>query len=106
MHLSSTVYSIDQQVKSVCNAGEIPNCQRCPECFDNGLENINELAANITSLTMELYQLISARAPLDNISDIISGLDYQLARAESAVQNVLITRSDITLLENKANDVS
>ena len=88
------------------NVGEIPNCQRCSECFDNGLEHINELAANITSLTMKLYQLISARAPLDNISDIISELDYQLARAESAVQNNMIIRSDVTLLEDKANDVS
>ena len=88
------------------NVGELPNCQRCPECFDDGLERINQLAANITSLTMELYQLISARAPLDNISDIISQLDYQLARAESVVENTLITRSDVTLLENKANNVS
>ena len=75
-------------------------------CFDDGLEHINELAANITSQTMKLYQLISARAPLDNISDIISQLDYQLARAESVVENTLITRSDVTLLENKANNVS
>jgi len=55
---------------------------------------------------MRLDQLISARAPLHNISDVMSELEYQLAQAESAIQNILVTRSNVTLLENKANDVS
>lgn len=87
-------------------AGEIPNCQRCPECLDNGLQRLNELAARITVIVMRLDQLISARAPLDNISDIISELNYQLVQAQSAVQNMLITTSNVTSLENKANNVS
>jgi len=91
---------------SVFNTGEIPNCQRCPYCFDSGLEYINELATNITALTMTLNQLISTSAPLSNISDIFSKLDRQLFQAQSALQSMPITRSNVTLLENKANNVS
>ena len=55
---------------------------------------------------MRLYQLISAGAPLDNITDVISALNYQLAQAESALQNMLVIQANATLLENKANNVS
>ena len=89
-----------------CNAGEIPNCQRCPVCFDDGLEFIDGLVANISAIMRRLDQLILARAPLDNISDFISDLRYQLAQAEYALQNMLITSSDVISLENEANNVS
>ena len=88
------------------NTGEIPNCQRCPKCFDNELEYINELTTNITALTITLNQLISTSAPLDNISDIFSKLDSQLFQAQLALQNMSVTRSNVSLLQNKANDVS
>ena len=55
---------------------------------------------------LRLDQLYSARAPLDDINDIISELDYQLAQAEYAIQNMMINRSNVTLIENKANSVS
>lgn len=98
--------SIFYQSINPYNAGEIPNCERCPVCFDSGLEIINELSANIMALMLRLDQLYSARAPLDDINDIISELDYQLIQAEYAIENMMINRSDVTLIENKANSVS
>lgn len=55
---------------------------------------------------IQLDQFILAGAPLNNISNIILELEYQLTLAHYAVQNMLIGRSNVTALENKANYVS
>lgn len=96
-------YLIFQSIRCV---GEIPNCMRCPECFDTGLDTVTELAANISSLILRLEQLVLARAPLDNISNITSQLEYQLRLAEYALEDMMINQSNVTLLEYKAINVS
>lgn len=55
---------------------------------------------------MRLDQLVSVRSPLDNISDIISQLDYQLRQAEYVIEEMTINRSNVNMLEYEANDVS
>lgn len=79
---------------------------RCPECFDTGLDTVTELAANISSLMFRLEQLVLARAPLDNISNITSQLEYQLRLVEYALEDMMISQSNVTLLEYKGNNVS
>jgi len=86
--------------------GAIPNCERCPVCFDEAATSIEELMANISSLSILIDQLNSSRAPLGDISATISDLEYQLSQAEFAAQYRLITRANVTYLEGEATIVS
>ena len=75
-------------------------------CFDEAATSIEELMANISSLSVHIDQLNSSRTPLEDINATISDLEYQLSQVELAVQYRLITRANVTYLEVEANNVS
>jgi len=74
-------------------------------CFDEAATSIEELMANISSLSILIDQLNSSRVPLEDIDTIISDLEYQLSQVEFAVQYRLITSANVTYLEREANIV-
>ena len=83
-------------------SGQVPNCERCHDCYFQWYDIVNMLASRISDLRMQVQSLITTYYnghTLESIQNEIDLLLSQLDNATVVINSITLNENDVAVLE-------